>query len=123
MRWEMACTDFGLDALSEEGPRISAMTIWHLPEAYQTQQYPEFELFEEQEFLGFSASLDFRSGGPDAAKLSLTRSWAYEGIKSESDRDFSGSVFLSEKHFSFSFFFPEPQMAALQSSLLAAVAS
>jgi hypothetical protein len=123
MRWEIACSDFGIDALFEEGPRISALAIWHLPESYQTQQYPEFELFEEEELFGFGASLDFRCGGPGDAKLSLTRSWAHEDIKSESDWDFGGILFLSKKHLSFTFFLPELQMAALQSTLLAAIAS
>ena len=58
MRWEVACTDFGLDALCEQGPSISAIATWHMPEAYQTQQYPEFELFEEEDLLGFKVFLE-----------------------------------------------------------------
>ncbi|NBZ87115.1 hypothetical protein [Stagnihabitans tardus] len=123
MRWEVACSDFGIDALCEEGPRISSKALWHLPEAYQVQQNPEFELFEEEELLGFTASLDFRCGGPEEPKRILTESWTYCGIKSSGDWDFSGTLFLNSGHLSFCFFLPERQMASLHANLLAAVAS
>jgi hypothetical protein len=123
MRWEIACSDFMVGALSKEGPRISAMAIWHRPEASQIQQYPEFELFEEEVLFGYSASVDFRCGGPNDAKRCLLESWRHRGVQVESDWDFRGSLFLNDSHLSFSFYLPEEQMAALQGTLLMALAT
>ena len=123
MYWEVIASDFGIDPLCQEGPKISANALWHVPVAYQLQPTPDFELFEEEELFGYSASVEFRCGGHAEALSALKDGWWGHDVKTTEDWEFSGKLFLNSGHLQFCFYFPEKQMTEFQGAILASFAS